>query len=64
MSMEKGIEEVAGYVEDYLEWAEESRIQDVIDEIDVPQPAVLMGVGYLASQGKVDFDDEQNVSLS
>lgn len=57
------MEKVAGYVEDYLEWAEEATVQEIVEEVDVPQPVVLMGVGYLASEGRVDFKDREDYTV-
>lgn len=65
--MKKGIERTAGYVVDYLEWAEEASIQDIVENIDMPQPVVLMSVGFLVKDEKIDSkqeDGENKIFLS
>lgn len=57
--MISGIEKSAGYVTDYLEWAEKASVSEIIEEVDVPQPVVLMGIGYLAKEGRVETNDEE-----
>jgi hypothetical protein len=63
-SMQDGVKEVAGYIEDYLEWAGEASLSDIVEEVDVPNPVVLMGVGYLVSENKVDYADEEGYQIS
>ncbi|EGQ42930.1 MAG: protein of unknown function, DUF2582, partial [Candidatus Nanosalina sp. J07AB43] len=55
--MISGVEKSAGYIVDYLEWAEEASLSEIIEEVEVPQPVVLMGIGYLIKEGRVDTLD-------
>lgn len=57
--MKKGVERTAGYIVDYLEWTEEASIHDIVEEIDMPQPVVLMGVGFLVKEEKIDTKQEK-----
>ena len=57
--MKKGVERTAGYIVDYLEWAEDASIHDIVEEIDMPQPVILMGLGFLVSEDRVDTVDEE-----
>lgn len=62
--MKKGVERTAGYIVDYLKWAEEAKIHDIVEEIDMPQPVVLMGIGFLVSEDRVETVNEEGNVIS
>ncbi len=62
--MKKGVERTAGYIVDYLEWAEDASIHDIVEEIDMPQPVILMGLGFLVNEDRVETVDEEGKVVS
>lgn len=56
--MISGVEKAASYVVDYLEWAGEASLSEIIEEVEVPQPVVLMGIGFLFKEEKIGTKKE------
>lgn len=56
--MEDKIGELAGYVWRFLEDEGESSFSAIADAVDAPRSKVSMAIGWLAREGKLEFNDE------
>ncbi len=52
------IGQVAGAIWHYLEENDEATVTKITREIGKPQRSVLMGVGWLAREGKLNFNEK------
>lgn len=65
LSLEDDVGEVAGDVWNFLEKKGESSLSAVNDAVDEPRSRVNMAIGWLAREGKLEFNDEgRGVSIS
>ena len=56
--LEDGIGKIAGEVWNFLEDSGESSLTQINDAVDEPRSRVNMAIGWLAREGKLEFNDE------
>lgn len=65
--METDVGTVAGLIWKLLDGNGPTSISMVVDEIDAPRDAVMQGLGWLAREGKIQFETDgrtKRVTLS
>lgn len=65
--MDGRIGEIAGEVYEFLEEEGKTSVSGVASSIDVPRTKVNMAIGWLAREGKLEFNEEgrgKSLSLS
>lgn len=56
--MDERIGEIAGDVWDFLDSEGEASVSAIVDAVDAARSKAHMAIGWLAREGKLDFDDE------